>query len=76
MIGNGGSNAINLQFAVNELALDCIGNEITLWANGSEVGSVTNNRFSEGQVGVSVSSFDLPGVEVEIDDFFVTWPGP
>lgn len=76
LLGEGGSNAINLQLAVNELALDCIGDELTLWANGSEVGSVTNNRYSEGQVGVGVSSFDLPGVEVEIDDFFVTWPGP
>ncbi|MBW8011223.1 MAG: hypothetical protein FVQ83_08290 [Chloroflexi bacterium] len=74
-IGNGGSNAINMQFEVNDLALDCIDDEITLWANGSQVGSVTNNRFTEGQVGVSVSSFDLPDVEVEIDDFFVTWPG-
>ena len=75
LIGSGGSTAINLQFAINDLTLECIDNEFTLYANGVYVGEVRDNRYREGNVGVSVSSFDLPGVEVEIDWFYVTWPG-
>lgn len=75
LIGSGGSTAINLQFAINDLTLECIDNVMTLYANGVYVGEVRDNRYREGYVGLSVSSFDLPGVEVEVDWFFVTWPG-
>jgi hypothetical protein len=75
LIGSGGSTAINLQFAVNDLTLECIDNTFTLYANGVYVGEVRDNRYREGFVGVSVSSFDLAGVEVEVDWFIVSYAG-
>jgi DNA-binding NtrC family response regulator len=44
-------------------------------ANGVEMGSATDNRFQGGgQVGVSVSTFDIPGAGAEFDGFAATVP--
>ncbi len=74
-LGNGGSTAIKTQLNANDLTLVCYNNTFTLFANNVEVGQVTDSRYSEGYAGVSVSSFDLPGVIVEIDWFVVYWAG-
>jgi hypothetical protein len=64
----GASNAINLQKNNNELTATCIGKELTFYVNSTEMGSVFDNRFKGGgQVGVSVSTFDIPGAGVEFD---------
>jgi len=64
----GASNAINLQKDSNELTATCIGKELTFYVNSTEMGSVFDNRFKGGgQVGVSVSTFDIPGAGVEFD---------
>jgi S1-C subfamily serine protease len=74
-LANGASNAINLQKKKNEMIATCIGNDLTLYANGSELGSVSDNRFKGGgQVGVSVSTFDIAGAGVEFDWFTASVP--
>lgn len=71
----GASNAINLQRAKNELTATCIGTELTFFVNGVEMGSVRDNRFKgTGQVGVSVSTFDIRGAGVEFDWFAASVP--
>ncbi len=75
MLNSGASNAINLQKAKNELIATCIGVDLTLYVNGTKMGSARDNQFkSGGQVGVSVSTFDIPGAGVEFDWFSATVP--
>ena len=74
-LARGASNTINRQKAKNQITATCIGTDLTLYVNLSEMGSVTDNRFKGGgQVGVSVSTFDIPGAGVEFDWFSATVP--
>ena len=68
-IANGGSNAIKQGKEVNEYEIICKGQELTLMINGDEVTSVTEKNFGlrSGQVGVSVSSFDVLPIIIEMD---------
>ncbi|BCL79815.1 galactosylceramidase [Ktedonobacteria bacterium brp13] len=52
------------------LALTCLGSSITAKINGVTVGSVTDNSYSSGQVGVGVSGWQ----NAQFDNFSVT-PG-
>ncbi|MGW8249129.1 MAG: S1C family serine protease [Anaerolineales bacterium] len=74
-LARGASKAINMQKTTNEITATCIGTELTFYVNQTEMGSVRDNRFKDdGQVGVSVSTFDIPGVGVEFDWFAATVP--
>jgi hypothetical protein len=73
-LASGGSTAINLQKAANNLVAICQGDQLTFIINGEEVASVRDSRFTEGQVGFSVSSFDIAGVGVEFEDYEVSLP--
>jgi hypothetical protein len=74
-LARGASRAINLQKATNELTATCIDTELTFYVNNTEMGSVRDNRFKgEGQVGVSISTFDIPEVGVEFDWFTASVP--
>jgi S1-C subfamily serine protease len=75
LLNSGASTAINLQKAKNELTATCIGTKLTFYVNQVQMGSATDNRFKGGgQVGVSVSDFDIPGAGVEFDWFAATVP--
>jgi S1-C subfamily serine protease len=75
LLNQGASRAINLQRAKNELTATCIGTELTFYVNNSKMGSARDNRFKGGgQVGVSVSTFDIPGAGVEFDWFVASVP--
>ena len=75
-IVNGGSNAIKQGKEVNEYGITCKGNELTLYINGDEVKSVTEKNYGlrTGQVGVSVSSFDVLPILIEMDWVKVSEP--
>ena len=67
-LAEGASYSINLQKAANSLSATCIGRELTFYVNGVTMGSATDNTFKDGgQVGVSVSTFDVAGAAVEFD---------
>jgi len=75
MLNNGASNAINRQKSKNEITATCIGTDLTLYVNQTKMGSARDNRFKDGgQVGVSVSTFDIAGAGVEFDWFAATVP--
>jgi S1-C subfamily serine protease len=75
LLNSGASTAINLQKAKNELIATCIGTKLSFYVNGVEMGSATDNRFKGGgQVGISVSTFDIPGAGVEFDSFVASVP--
>jgi hypothetical protein len=70
----GGTTAINLQKAKNHLTAVCQGDTLTLYINDVEVGSASDDQFTEGQVGVSVSTFNIKGAGVEFDYVAVSAP--
>jgi hypothetical protein len=73
-LAEGGSTAINLQRAENHLTATCVEDVLTLYINEQEAGSVTDDTFQEGFIGVSVSTFDLSGAGVEFDTLIVSVP--
>lgn len=76
LIANGGSNKIRMGKDVNEYTAICKGKTLQLFINGFETKTLTENRFGlrEGQVGVSVSSFNVLPAHVEFDWVQVSQP--
>jgi hypothetical protein len=67
---DGGSNAINMGRATNEISASCIGNTLTLYINSVEVHSLsdTTYNFSNGQVGFGVNvNPNNPSIPVIVD---------
>jgi hypothetical protein len=75
-IYNGGSNAINQGKDTNRYTAVCSGDTLSLYINNVEARTVrdTNYNFREGQVGFSVSSFEVTPILVEVDSFTVAEP--
>jgi hypothetical protein len=75
-ITNGGSNAIKQGKEVNEYSISCNGEELTLVINGDEVTSISENNYGlrDGQVGVSVSSFNVLPILIEMDWIEISEP--
>lgn len=68
------SDAILQGSATNHIQLDCVGNSLTLFVNGTFVDSITDDEFSSGDVGLYAGSFDTPGVDIWFDNFKVSKP--
>jgi hypothetical protein len=68
-IANGGSLAIKQGKEVNEYSITCKDEELTLHINGDEVKSIRENQYGlrSGQVGMSVSSFNVLPILIEMD---------
>ena len=75
-ITNGGSNSIKQGKEVNEYAISCKGQELTLFINGDQVNSITEKKYGlrEGQIGVSVSSFNVLPILIEMDWVKISQP--
>lgn len=68
-IANGGSLAIKQGKEVNEYAITCKDTLLTLTINGKEVTSITEKKYGlrSGQIGMSVSSFNVLPILIEMD---------
>ena len=75
-IVDGGSNSIKQGKEVNEYSITCKGDQLSLTINGDEVKTVTEKTYGlrEGQVGVSVSSFSVLPILIEMDWFKISEP--
>ena len=75
-VTNGGSNAIKQGKEVNEYSISCKGDELSLTINNDEVTSVTEKKYGlrDGQVGVSVSSFNVLPILIEMDWIEISEP--
>jgi hypothetical protein len=75
-VANGGSNAINQGKEVNEYSITCQGEELTLNINGDEVISIKEKRYGlrSGQAGISVSSFNVLPILIEMDWISISEP--
>ena len=73
---SGGSVNINTGRADNHYTAICDGNYLALYINGVFENEVVDNHYNlrDGQVGFSVSSFDVTPILVEIDYFSIDLP--
>ena len=60
--------------SMNHVRADCIGNTLTFYVNFSQVASVQDSDFPNGDVGVLAGSFTQPGVDVLFQNFVVIQP--
>lgn len=76
IIDNGGTNALKQGKEVNEYQMDCIGDEITLWVNGTKIKTVKDTQYglSEGLVGFNISSLNVLPITVEVNWFEIAQP--
>ena len=56
---SGGSQAIKTGKATNDYTVICNGDKLSLYINGVETRTVTNDFLDEGRVGISASSYDV-----------------
>ena len=75
-LDNGGTTAIKQGKDVNEYTMDCVGNEITMYINGTELKSVkdTTYGFEKGLVGFNISSLNVLPVTVNMNWFDIAQP--
>lgn len=76
-IGDGfqeASDAINLGGSRNHIRLDCIGDTLSLYANGTLVFEVHDADITSGDVGLYAGTFDEAGTDILFDNFFVYQP--
>ncbi len=69
VLAEGGSNAINMGKGVNDYAIMCFGDQLSLYINGQHTHTLQEKNFSfrEGQVAIGVSSLDTLPIKVEFD---------
>ncbi len=58
----------------NRIRFDCVGDVLTLYVNGQKMAEVQDDSFTEGNVGLLASTFELPGLEVLFDNFLIARP--
>lgn len=74
-LAQGGSLEINLQKAKNTITATCISDQLTLYVNGAKLGSARDREFQGGgQVGISVSTFDIAGAGIDIFSYSASVP--
>jgi len=73
-LANGGSNKIHSGKETNQYAAVCNGKKLTLYINGVKTRTIEDGTLDEGKVGVSVSSFDVVPINVEIEWFKIMAP--
>ena len=60
--------------ADNHLRADCVGNSLTLYANGAKLFQAQDSDFAKGNVGLIAGSYDNTPITVYFDNFVVTKP--
>jgi len=74
LLYNGGVANLKTGKDTNDYTMICEGDRLTLGVNGTEIRTVEDSRFDEGQLGISVSSFDDTPVLVEVDYVTISVP--
>jgi hypothetical protein len=73
-LADGGSTAIKVAKAKNHMTAICNQDTFTFLINGVKLGSATDSTYTEGEVGLSVKTFDYPHSEVAIHSFEIYMP--
>jgi hypothetical protein len=67
-------DGINQGAATNHITVECIGDQLKLFANDIEIVSATDSTLTSGDVGLSASTYDETGTDILFDNFIVTRP--
>jgi hypothetical protein len=65
---------IHLDTADNHLRADCVGDTLTLYANGTKLFQVQDTDFAKGNVGLIAGAYEDTPITVFFDNFIVTKP--
>ena len=68
------SSVIDRGSASNHIRFDCVGSNLTLHVNGTQVDQQTDTEYTAGNVGVLAGSFKEAGTDILFDNFFVYTP--
>jgi hypothetical protein len=68
------SDAIERGNGTNEIQAICQGDQLALFVNGASLLQVQDDSLSHGDVGLIISNFSEPGVDILFDDFIVLKP--
>jgi len=68
------ANGITPGAATNHLRAECIGSNLTLYANGNVVATAVDSSFSSGDVGLMAGTFSEAGTDILFDNFYVYKP--
>lgn len=74
LVSNTQQGVINAGAATNRVRADCIGNELTLYANGVQLLSVQDNDLRSGDVGLVAGTRTTRGADILFDNFAVYRP--
>jgi hypothetical protein len=66
------TSAINTGSNANEIEAECYGNHFAFKVNGDEMGNITDDSFSTGEIGFMVRTHSSGGVEVSFDTLKIT----
>lgn len=72
--GKDEGGAVSTGNAPNVIRGDCVGNTLTLYANGTLLATVEDSDFTAGAAGLAVGTKRNPGYEAFFDDFRVYIP--
>ncbi|MGD0611070.1 MAG: hypothetical protein ABSB41_06105 [Anaerolineales bacterium] len=67
-------NGINQGALTNHIRVDCVGDTLTLYANGTQVATATDSSFQGGDVGLVAASYDTAGTDILFKNFYVYAP--
>ena len=68
------SSAINVGQAANRLAVEAIGSQIRVYANGDLLAEVEDDAFTDGNFGFFASTFSEPNLTISFDDIKLWTP--
>jgi len=60
--------------STNHIRADCIGSKLTLYVNGTQAATATDNEYTGGDIGLLAGTFSTPGTDIHFDNFIVTKP--
>jgi uncharacterized repeat protein (TIGR02543 family) len=59
---------------VNTMRIECDGNSLSFWVNGHLLDTVTDNSFSDGDIGLLATSWEGSLTEIAFDNLVITEP--
>ena len=67
-------SSIHTGNATNHMRVDCVGNTFTMYVNGAQLFSVTDNSLVDGDPGLMIGTSDEEDAVVLFDNFMVSKP--